>query len=237
MRRVLDSLTISPLLLALGLVLGAGCSSEKNADQAAQTDQIAKEGEQAAQPDTAQDTSTVKNITKAYEPVEEEWDLNGKPVSVGGLVYTPASQWNDHGVQGKKAAFFTYGPLHDEPYPARLSIYFVPPDEAAHYLDYFNVWLQRMEYGHLKDPSSAAIRHDRDADGMAVHVQSLWGGYYPEEDEYVEGEVLPREAYRAVGIVVEAPDGLVLFELSGPDYTARAMIEAFMNGIYRLRKA
>jgi len=221
-------------VLVLAWLAGPGCSSDDGADQPDQ--QIATTTEEK-QPATTKDTSSIPVINKAYEPVDEKWDLNGTRVTVGGLIFTPASQWTDHGVQGKKAAFYTYGPLKDDPYPSRLAVYYVPYDEAADYLDYFAIWLERMEYSHLKDPTSAAIRHDREADSMTVHVQSLFGGYYPEAEEHVEGEILPRDPYRMLGVVVEAPDGLVLFELSGPDYTARVMIEAFMNGIYGLRRS
>ncbi len=229
------------ILLAMIISLVSGCSkdeAEKNDGQPSPDAVAEAPAEQPTQTRTVTKVgdSTHIAIEQAYQPVAEKWDLNGYPLTVGGLTYKPASQWTDHGAVGKRSAYYSYGPLHDDLYPSYLSVYFVPRADAAGYMDYFNAWLERMEYSHLKDPSKAAIRHDREADGMTVHVQSLSGGYYPEADEHVEGDPLPHEHYRVVGIVVEAPEGLVLFELSGPDATALVMIEAFMNGVYRLER-
>jgi hypothetical protein len=231
-------MTVILLAMMVGLVIGCSGDDTGKTDAQPPADAVAETPTETPAPDAPiqMTDGTVKHIEKAYEPVKEKWDLNGSPLTIGGLIYKPASQWTDHGVQGEKLAFYTYGPLRDDTYPSRLSVRFVPSASAAGYMDYFTAWLERLDLSHLKDPSAAAIRHDREADSMTVHVQSVMGGYLPEADEHVEGEILPRKSYRVVGIVVEAPEGLVLFELSGPDATAMTMIEAFMNGIYQLKR-
>lgn len=223
---------VSTLFIVSGCLLW-GCSND--GDDSGNRESVPDTSAQMhANADSGESEIETKDI--AYKPVDEKWDLDGKPLSVGGLTYRPASQWTDHGVQNEKAALYTYGPLQEDDWPARVAVYFVPADKAAEYKDYFGFWLDRIDNPHLDNPESAAIRHDREVDGMTAHVQSLFGTYLVPQDEYVEGQPTSRPHTRFLGIVVEAPEGLVLLELVGPDYTARVMIEAFMNGIYQLKQ-
>lgn len=178
-----------------------------------------------------------KQIDVKYEPTNVPYELDKNPMYIGGLSYRPSLTWEYHGRQADTVAWFTYGPLGGESRQASLTVHFVPADEAPEYSTYFTYWLNLMDYSELKNPESRALRHDRQADGMTVHVQSLYGPYVPPPGQLGPDETSPLPDHRLVGIVVEAPEGLVLFELVGPDHTARVMIEQFMNMIFRLKKA
>ena len=222
---------IVPLLASLAALLGS-CShdSKKERPRALQT---AASAESTA---VVLDSAGRRKVDIRYEPGTVPWDLNGKPVTVGGLTFTPASQWVDHRAKGDKVAFYTYGPLENDSTVAYLAVQFFPLGKAQPYGKYFDYWLTLMDFSRLRDPKSAALCHDRFVDSMVVHVQSLYGSFTPASEYIREGEKLPRPNTRLVGIVVEAPRGTVVFELAGPDYTARVMIEAFINMIYRLRR-
>ncbi|MFH1686453.1 MAG: hypothetical protein ABIE70_02915 [bacterium] len=209
-----------------------GCSSNDGDKSGSDSNTADATAETVARADSSKDEVEIKDI--AYRPVEEKWDLDGKPLSIGGLIFRTASQWTDHGAQDDKAAFYTYGPLQEDGWPAQVAVYFVPSDKAAGYKDYFQHWLEQIDLSHLDNPETAAIRHDREVGGMTAHVQSLFGTYFADP---TAGQLAPPTPCRLLGVVVEAPDGVVLLELVGPDYTARVMIEAFMNGVYQLRQA
>ncbi|HOP07763.1 MAG TPA: hypothetical protein PLF13_10785 [candidate division Zixibacteria bacterium] len=164
-----------------------------------------------------------------YEMSGEPFDLRGKPVEIAGAVYPTASQWKDLGPTDKYAARYSFGPLQGEKDPAMLVIYRPEKDitvdrQRLH-------WIYCMSFADSRDPRTAALVHDREPDGMKTHVLSIMGDYTP------SGTSDTLRNYRFVGVVLEAPEGKVNFELAGPDYTARIMIEAFMNAIYQLRKA
>ncbi len=233
---------IPALLLATGLLL-AGCSGESADD--------ARESATEAPPDKLRAENDGKievplselaegerrQVDVKYEPTNIRYELDPNPMHLGGLSFRPSLTWKFHGQRGDTAAWFTYGPLGEETRQASLTVHFVPKDDAPDYTEYFSYWLSLMDYSRLANPESAALRHDREADGMTVHVQSLHGRYIPSLGQLGPDETSPLPGYRLVGIVVEAPEGLVLFELVGPDYTGKVMIEQFMNMIYRLKKA
>jgi hypothetical protein len=233
-------LVLSSLLLA-GLNL-SGCSKQPETDSDVSTDRNsvknAPENDGSIEiPLSELAGKERRQIDIEYEPTNVPYELDKHPVYVGGLGYRPSLTWKYQGQTGDTAAWFTYGPLGDDTRQASLTVHFVPEDEAPEYTEYFAYWLSLMDYSNLENPESAALRHDRQADGMTVHVQSLYGPYEPPPGQLGPDESSPLPRHRLVGIVVEAPEGLVLFELVGPDHTARVMIEQFMNMIFRLKKA
>jgi hypothetical protein len=228
-------------LLMIGLVL-SGCSSQSDtqtkvpADTAPAEKHTDNDGD-VESPLSEQAGQGNREIEIEYQPTNVRYELDKNPMYLGGLGYRPSLTWEYHGQKGDTAAWFTYGPLGDDTRQASLTVHFVPEDEAPEYTEYFAYWLSLMDYSNLENPESAALRHDRQADGMTVHVQSLYGPYEPPPGQLGPDESSPLPRHRLVGIVVEAPEGLVLFELVGPDHTARVMIEQFMNMIFRLKKA
>jgi len=221
------------LLWLVPALLLAGCGSDEPAtDTTAEVTETAAADSLPAKVEEPDD-----NVRKVpYQPVEEKWDLNGHPVRTGGLVFVPASQWTEVEPVGEEIMRYSYGPLKDEAHPARLSVFSMPSDEAVGYVEWFDSWINTMDYSYLADPSSAAIRSQRNPDQMTAHVQSLWGTFLPSNNDLDPDQTDPRPSHRLVGVVVEAPDGLVVFELVGPDHTARVMIEAFINMVNRMKR-
>ncbi|MEA3296313.1 MAG: hypothetical protein U9R56_00430 [candidate division Zixibacteria bacterium] len=228
--------TITLLGGAILLVLiVAACSSEKQVKKDS-SDKSPAVAETSLEPGAdSQQQAIKKNIE--YKMSEIPFDLNGKPVNIAGATYMPASQWNDLGAHGTSLARYTFGPLEGDKKPATMAIYYSGKDVRGNWKKDFERWIRWISFPDGRDPKSAALTHDREVDGMTAHVLSIFGNCNVPAERSVSGQVVQGNKYRLVGIVLEAPEGDVVFELNGPDYTARIMIEAFMTGIYKLRKS
>ncbi len=84
--------------------------------------------------------------------------------------------------------------------------------------------------------NGAAIQYELTIDSMRAHALSLFGIYHIQVDSSTSGETIPKENYRLAGLIVEAPKGEVLFKLTGPEYTTRVMIEAFVAMYKNIKK-
>jgi hypothetical protein len=213
--------------LALSMLLAA-CSSEKTAEKPART---ARPPAQAA-PETEGESG--KGMEVKYKPTHIPWDLDTDPVTIAGVTFNPASQWQVLGPHGEKKAFYKYDPVLGDSVGAELSIYHFG-SERRRWQDIMNRWIEQMSYPDGRDPYSAAIRHDREVGGMTAHVLSILGTYHPPAEGFDREEAPTSPGHRIIAVAVEGPEGDVYFKLTGPDSTARVMTEAFMNMIYKLR--
>ncbi|MCK4460451.1 MAG: hypothetical protein KAW46_01535 [candidate division Zixibacteria bacterium] len=227
-RLVAAALFIPALLLI-------ACSSEKTSEK---PDANKNQPPAVTAPDSGVAGSAsrdTKTINIEYKPSKIPFDLNGTPVSIAGVTFSPASQWQDLGMAGEKRAFYKYGPLEDDSVPAQMAVYYFGEDAGA-WEDIMERWINQLSYPNGRDPHGAAIRHDRQVDGMTAHVLSMYGTYNPPAEGF-DGEDAPsRSDHRLLGVVVEAPKGYLYFKLTGPEYTSRIMIEAFMNMIYIVKQ-
>ncbi len=171
-----------------------------------------------------------------YQMSDIPFDLNGAPVKVAGVTFTPASQWKDLGGEGSNVAHYLYGPLESDTDSAVVKVFYFGKDAGGTWEENFERWINQIELSGGRDPHQAALTHDRIVDGMTAHVLSMYGTYLASSGGPMSGKTIPKDNYRMVGIVLEAPEGNVFFKLTGPDYTARIMIEAFMNMIYVVKK-
>jgi hypothetical protein len=218
----------------IGLLLLVGCSSDETADRPA-----AKEVQPvpAPPPDTSLDQApdSVRTIEIKYQPTHIPWDLNTQPVTIAGVVFNPASQWQDLEPTGERKAFYKYDPVLGDSVGAELSVFHFA--EGGGWQEIMERWINQISYANKRDPHTAAITHDREVGGMTAHVLSILGTYNPPSRGFDSEEAPARDGHRIIGVAVEGPQGDLCFKLTGPDSTARVMTEAFMNMIYRLKKS
>lgn len=225
---------VATALLIPALLLIA-CSSEKTGEK---PDAKKNQPPAVTAPDSgvavssSRDTNT---IDIKYKMSDIPFDLNGTPVSIAGVTFNPASQWQDLGMSGEKLAIYKYGPLPGDSVEAEMAVYYFGEDAGA-WEDRMDRWINQMSYPNGRDPHGAAISHDRQVDGMTAHVSSMHGTYNPPAEGFDREDAPSRSDHRLIGVVVEAPKGYLYFKLTGPEYTSRIMIEAFMNMIYRVKQ-
>jgi hypothetical protein len=236
-------------LLAMFVLLLLACSSKKEAEQKTTTPPPSNNTPTAK---VNEDGKLVQKKQLEYQMSGIPFDLNGKPVVVGGMTFTPATQWQDFGPSKSRVAGYAYGPLKDEPDSATVLVTFTPgggADDISRVLVTFTPgggaddisrqqeqWFSQMALLDGRDPHTGAIQYDLQIDGMTVHMMSLFGIYIiptaPGSYEKIE-----KKPYRLLAAIVEAPDGNVHLKLTGPDYTATIMIEAYMTMIKSIKKA
>jgi hypothetical protein len=226
MKRVLPLLAVSVLLLL-------ACSSKKEAEQKTATPVPSNNTPTAK---VSEGGNLVQKTKLEYEMSGIPFDLNGKPVVVGGMTFTPATQWQDFGPSKSRVAGYAYGPLKDEPDSATVLVTFTPGGGADDISRQQEQWFSQMALLDGRDPHTGAIQYDLQIDSMTVHMMSLFGIYIiptaPGSYEKIE-----KKPYRLLAAIVEAPDGNVHLKLTGPDYTATIMIEAYMTMIKSIKKA
>ncbi len=230
-RRLGRAVTISVVCLGIAGLTGLSCSSKKEDKSEADS------GKKIAATDTTTKTALQREVREIkYKPTKVPFDLNGKPVTVAGALFVPASQWRDLGGEGEMVAHYTYGPLASDSEQAELTVYFLK-EKKYDWEGLVDRWVRQISLPGGRDVRSSARIHSRQVGGMTAHVLSLDGKYTPPMEGFDGTGGVVREYFRLVGVVVEAPEGDIILKLTGPEYTGRVMIEQFMNMIYKIRKA
>jgi len=208
------------------LMLFVACSGEKAEQKSAD--------DQTSQATAADEPEADEGIKIEYHMSGIPFDLNGKPVELAGIRYVPASQWTDLGPSGMRKASYYYGPLENDKDSATMTVFYFGKDMGGSIDANLDRWIGQMTLPDGRDPHTAVIRNLHHPDGMNAHIISLQGTY--NAGSMMGGATTPKENYRLIGVVVEAPEGNGFFKLTGPEDTARIMTEAFITGIDEIKK-
>lgn len=214
------------------------CSSDKDDSSKTETGSIQTQQTAKSDPYNSEQKSsggTEVTITD-YQMSGIPFTLDGKPVSIAGITFIPASEWQDFGPSGMRAASYSYGPLEPDKDSATMAVFHFGPGQGGTIADNMQRWIKQFSLPDGRDPATAAIRYERQVAGYPAHVVTLFG-IYNQSVRPMSKEKIARENYRLVAIIVEAPGGNVFFKLTGPDYTAKIMIEAFITMINQAEKA
>jgi hypothetical protein len=235
--------TLTVLAVATALLLAAACSSEKEETSTTDISQDQQDSKIQLKMTGAEDSiflpvvaGTIRQEVQ-YQPTDIVWDYGREPVTVAGMQFVPPIQFVQGPASGQRAATFFYPPIEPERDSAMLAVFYFGPDQGGSVEDNMERWIRQMHYDDGRDPHSAAIRYDLQVDGMTAHVLSMFGTYKQQTGGAMSGETAFKDRYRLVGVVFEAPEGNVFFKLTGPDETARVMIEPFMHMVKTAKKA
>lgn len=165
------------------------------------------------------------------------FDLNGTSVAIAGVTFTPATQWKDLGPSGMRKASYTFGPLEKDADSATMTVFYFGAGGGGSIDENLSRWVGQMSMPDSSDPGKAAIRYEMKVDGMTAHVLSVYGIYHASVGGMMSSQTVAKEGYRLIGVVVEAPEGNLFFKLTGPEYTARIMTEAFITMIKAVKKS
>ncbi|MDF1544756.1 MAG: membrane lipoprotein lipid attachment site-containing protein [bacterium] len=223
--------------ILLGLVIAialTGCSSEKKTE-AGQKDNQATQDAAGQVQDTAGGSRTVEQKLE-YTPSDFVHTFDGESVSIAGITFTPPSQWTDYGASDMKAAYYSFGPLENEVDSATVAVFYFGEGKGGSVESNLERWINQTAMPDGRDPHTGAIQYELEVDGMKVHMLSIFGFYEVSMGGPMSRQKENKENYRLVGAIVEAPQGNVFFKLTGPDYTARIMIEGFMPMIKAILK-
>lgn len=216
------------ILLASLIILTTGCSKE--------------EPKEAAQSDSSAQTQSDQATAGAYTKTLTESDVQlsgipfdlGDPITLAGIQYRPAKQWTSYPPAGMRKGIFSYGPLEQDADSATILVFHFGQTSGGSIEANLERWITQWSLPDGRDPHTATLQHDFEVDGMTVHILTLMGTY---SSGSMSSAPVAKENYRLVAAIVEGPSGNVFFKLTGPDYTARIMIEAFMSMIRDIKKA
>jgi len=231
--RIVKPFSCLTTVAIIGLLYMAGCSGDNKAGQSGQKQATPSAGQtEAANPNVQK-----VEITEAdYEMSNIPFDLNGKPVEIAGIRFTPASQWTDFGPSGMRQASYAYGPLEGDKDSATVAVFYFGKDQGGTIEANLERWIKQFTLPGGGDPHTATIQHTLTVDEMNVHVLTLMGTYHASMGGPMSGNQEAKDNYRMAAMVVEAPGGNVFFKLTGPDYTAKIMIEAYVSMIRAIKR-
>jgi len=180
-------------------------------------------------------TTPAENAVAEIDP--SQYDLSGTPVTIGGVTFTPPTDWADLGPSGMRKASYYYGPLETDTDSATVTVFYFGPTGGGSIDANIDRWIGQMVMADGGDPKAAAKRSPMTVGEMNVHVVSVDGGYTGSMGGPMGGGGAARENYRMVGVVVEAPEGNVFFKLTGPVMSAEKMTGGFLAMIKEIVKA
>jgi hypothetical protein len=161
--------------------------------------------------------------------------LDGKPVEVSGVTFTPPSTWKDLGPSGMRNANYTFGPVGDDKDSATLAIFYFGEKGGGDPKANIERWIGQMKAPDGSDPHGRAKTLDAKAGDLLVHWVEVDGTYL--SGGMMGGPTVEKTGYRMAAAVVEGPQGNLFFKLTGPDKTAVKMIDEFKTALLSIKKA
>ncbi len=200
--------------VAAASLLLAACSSNKKAESAKATTT----------------TQAANDINPA------DYDLNGTPVTLAGITFTPPTNWTDLGPSGMRKADYYLSPVNGETDSATVTVFYFGPTGGGTIDANIDRWIGQMAVPN-GDAKQAANEYTMTVDSMPVHVMSVDGTFNASMGGPMSGQTEAKPNYEMVGVVVEAPQGNVFFKLTGPTATAKQMANEFLAMVKSIKKA
>lgn len=157
--------------------------------------------------------------------------LDGTPVSIAGITFTPPSEWKDLGASGMRQANYEFGPIESESDSATLAVFYFGKGQGGDVKSNVERWIGQMTMPDGSDPHKAAGQSGFAVEELPVHWVELSGTYM--SGGMMGGPAIPKQGYRMAAAVLEAPEGNLFFKLTGPEKTAARMSEGFKAMIMR----
>lgn len=165
--------------------------------------------------------------------------LDGQPVTVAGVTFTPPSNWQNFGASGMRQAVFAYGPTNGESDSATMIVFYFGPTGGGGVQDNIARWIGQMSTAEGGDVSGQAKQSSFEAGGMKIHWMEVSGSY----NASMGGGGMPggpteaKHNYTMAAAVLEGPEGNLFFKLTGPEKTAAEMITGFKAVLAGVKKA
>lgn len=167
--------------------------------------------------------------------VSADISLDGQPVTLAGVTYTPPTAWNDLGPTSMRKGNYAFGPVEGESDSATMLVFYFGQDGGGGVEDNIQRWLGQMSLPESGDILAAAKRQTLTVDGMTLHTVEVAGIYA--SGGMMGSPAVPKEHYVMTACVLEAPQGNLFFKLTGPEKTAAAMSRQFKAMVMAAKKA
>ena len=173
------------------------------------------------------DTQKAATVVPAEPLSAPSMELDGQSVSLGGITFTPPSEWRDFGPSGMRKADYAFGPVGSDVDSATLSVYYFGKESGGSVEDNIKRWIGQMTMPDGGKAADNAERKTYKVAGLNAHMVKV-AGIYNAGGMMMGSAATPKEGYLMEGVVLEAPEGNVFFKLTGPEAGVEAMSHGFM---------
>lgn len=130
-----------------------------------------------------------------------------------GVTWKIPARWTIGGEKPMRVATYLAAPRDGQGEPAECAVSYFGAGQGGMVDANVDRWV-----GQFQDPVPPS-KSEREVNGLKVTTVQIGGTYLGMGGMMMGGAAAPKENYRLLGAIVEAPDGLVFFKLTGPNQT------------------
>lgn len=157
---------------------------------------------------------------KRPEPPSLVPGAEATPSAVAGIRWTVPERWSGHPPRQMRVATYMIPPAEGDDEGGECAVFHFPGGQGGDLESNINRWLGQFE--NIDTP----VRDTRKVNGLSVTTIAVGGTYLSPGGPMMQSQG-KKENYRLLGAIVEAPEGLVFFKLTGPARTIAAAGKEF----------
>ena len=155
--------------------------------------------------------------------------LGSNTGTVAGVKWSVPQRWGDGGQRPMRAATYTIPASQGDAEGAECAVSFFGPGQGGPVDMNIDRWV-----GQFENPSTPE-KATKEMDGLKVSTVKIAGAYLAPSGPMMTSQG-KKENYRLLGAIVEAPQGMVFFKLTGPSKTVEAAASEFDAMVGSLKK-
>ena len=132
--------------------------------------------------------------------------------SVAGVQWSVPKRWSEQGARQMRAATYTVPAAEGDPEPAECAAFYFGNSQGGSVDANIDRWVGQFE------AAAPPAKTEREVNGMKVTLVQIAGAYLSPGGPMMQSQG-KKENYRLLGAIVEGPQGLVFFKLTGPAKT------------------
>jgi len=152
----------------------------------------------------------------------------------GGLTWTAPATWTEDAPRPMRAATYKLPAAPGDAEGAELAVFHFGPGQGGGVEENLVRWANQFQVA-AGDPRKAMQVKVEKAGGYTVHVASLAGTYVGMSGGPMAMKA-PKDRFELRGAIVEGPQGLVFFKLTGPAKTVAARDAEFRAFVSSIKK-
>ncbi len=147
--------------------------------------------------------------------------------AAGGVHWSVPKRWSELGPRPMRAATYGIPPVEGDPESAECAVFFFGTGQGGTVDQNVERWV-----GQFENPSSPS-RSSEEVNGLKVTTVKVGGTYVGMAGMGGQAEE-KKENFQLLGVIVEAPQGLVFFKCTGPSKTISGLegeFDAMINSL------
>lgn len=175
--------------------------------------------------------------TESFSEPATDIKLDGQPVILAGIKFTPPSEWTDLGPSGMRKASYTYGPVDGDTDSATVTVFYFGEGMGGDVDANIQRWMGQMMNPETGEPRQNGDTREMMVNGMTLTMVDVDGNYMTSMGgPMMGGNKEEMEGYHMSAAVLEGPQGNVFFKLTGPKKTAEAMDKGFVAMLSQVQR-